>query len=547
LVIVSNNRNEIEGVIARLSGKETNSLAKDRAVAEDLKNRDDSLILFFVNAKPIIPMLKGMMMAGGKGLQELSLVDAIVDPAAIHSVTGRVGVTDDGIVLNLGLRLDEGHHNLVFNFLRTPAINPETLKSVPQGAAVVVVGALNEAESRYSGGTSGKSKTPVVTALDLGREIFANITSFALYALPPDGSKSEGGLPIPDAGAIFTVNDPAKSEAIWSTILGVATIATGKSPTGGETTDIEGTSVKSYQLPPGIIINVATVGNDLHIAVGKRAITSAVQAKKSGKSITKDEALAPAVARIGPDSTKAVIVHAGRCAQLATRFMSPGDAAEAGPFMGLLDKTVASLVVDHSGERFGLSLLVSGIPNVSPLVTQALMQEEKAKEQRAEVSQALKGKEWGKAISTIDAQLEKTPGDADLLRSKFKALAVGKKDREAAIACGEKLFEQTKDNAKALNNFAWALLTEEQYGDGYTELAMKCSQRSNELSEFKVWAYLDTLAWAKFKTGDIEEAVVLEKKAMDRCEDKDQHDLKTSLARFEAALEESKLAAKSKN
>jgi tetratricopeptide (TPR) repeat protein len=324
-------------------------------------------------------------------------------------------------------------------------------------------------------------------------------------------------------------------------------MATGKAATGGASTDVDGVSVRQFQLPPAVEVNVATVGNDLLVTAGKRAMSAAIAAKKQGQSIAKDESLKAALGRTSGDTIKAVIVHAGRAARLAAAFMSERENEEAKPFVGLLDKTVAALIVDHSNDRFGVSLTITGLPNVGPLVTQALMQQAQQQEQRAKLDKAIRSDEPDKALAAIDAELAKKPESVELLRGKFKVLALKTKDREAAIACGASLFEQLKNDAKALNNFAWALLTEKPYGDEYTELALKFSQRSNEVSEFKNWAYLDTLAWAKFKTGDIEEAIALEKKAIDRSSGDGTEELKEALAKFEAALDEAKLAAKGKD
>ena len=88
-----------------------------------------------------------------------------------------------------------------------------------------------------------------------------------------------------------------------------------------------------------------------------------------------------------------------------------------------------------------------------------------------------------------------------------------------------------------LNSFAWALLTEDQYADSgeYDKLALRVSARSNELTDHKNWMFVDTLALARFRTGDVDEAVELEKKAIKLCGScGGLGELKEVLARFEA-------------
>jgi tetratricopeptide (TPR) repeat protein len=123
-----------------------------------------------------------------------------------------------------------------------------------------------------------------------------------------------------------------------------------------------------------------------------------------------------------------------------------------------------------------------------------------------------------------------------LMRKKFDILAVDKKDREAALACGESFLKVAGEDAEELNKLAWHLLTEKRFGGGYEELALKLSQRSNELTGHKNWMHLDTLALARFETGDATAAVELEKKAIELCKSKSVADLRIALARFEAGL-----------
>ena len=146
------------------------------------------------------------------------------------------------------------------------------------------------------------------------------------------------------------------------------------------------------------------------------------------------------------------------------------------------------------------------------------------------------------ALQAVDGLLAKQPGSTDLLKKKFHILAVGLKDREAALACGDELFKQTRKHATLLNNFAWALLTEDQYGGQYSELALRYSARSNELTEHKNWMFVDTLARAKFHTGDIEEAIELQKKAIELSNGAGLDDMNKALARMEKALEGIKTA-----
>lgn len=535
LVIASTDRDQIAGVVRRLNSKKEPSLADSPALAGIGADRDDALLLFFVNAKPLIPFIKQGMASGGSS-HELAIAQAVLDIDSLQSLTGRVSIGEDGIGIDIALRLDEGHRNLVFNFLRTPAINRDTLQCIPGGAAAFLVGALNEAPSRFGATPSSTDALPIVTALDLGRELFANITSIALYLLPPDEAGTRDGFPIPDVGLALTVNDPSKSEALWTQFLGLANMASGTGGMEGTPVKIEGVKVRTFRMPEGPVIHFATLGHDVIITSSASAMARSIHSKKKGASVLDDPAFAQSLARLGSDTTRAVVVHAGRCAKVAGPFMSPGDMKEIGPVLGLLSETTAALMMEHSDSMMRLSINVSGIPDVGDMVAGLLTQHQHQDAQRRELTRAMKSGNWDEALAAVETRLAEHPESVKLLRKKFDVLAVGRKDQEAAGRCAGTIFDKTRDDAKTLNNFAWALLTEEKYGRNYGDLALKMSERSNDLTNHENWMFLDTLAVASFDNGNVQNAIEFEKKAIDLCKGGGVEELKKALARFEDRL-----------
>lgn len=558
LVVVSPQRGLIVNVIRRLKGESDRSLATSEALAEVLKDREEALLFFCVNAKPIMPLLNAAMAAGGTQSRELAMAQAVLDLNSIHSLTGRADISGEGLSLEMTLRLDEGHHNLVYNLLRMPPLDRETLRCVPQGAAGFLAMALNEPGSGAATPSARQSeKPPVVTGLDFGREIFANIVGLAVYVLPPSGATATGGPPIPDVAAVITVRDPSKSEALWTQVLGVASLAAGGRAIEGAAIEIEGTQVRSYAFPDGITIYFATLDNTVLISPSQSAMARSLAARRNAKSILDDPTFAASLSRLGPDSTIAMFAHAGRCVEIAKQYAPPRDLAEMEPWLGVLDETVASVVVTHSGEVFRFSAMVSGMPDIGDLVTQLILDQrqkqqarqaaaKQRREQRRQLSRLTSSERWGEALEQVDSLLaDRESPDVNLLLEKFRILAVGQENRAAALAVGELILKKAHDAEGTLNNFAWALLTEEQYQDRFDELALWLSERSNEITGHGVWQYVDTLAWAKFKTGDIQAALELEKKALALCDDEGETDeLKKALAKFEAALDQSGVVEK---
>ncbi len=541
LVIASTERSQIIQVVRRLKGELTTSLADTPAIAGPAGSRDDALAYFMINAKALMPMVKGMI-ASQSDPQEMALADALLDFDSLQSLNGQFRVGGDDISLDLTLRLDEGHRSVAFNFLRTAAIDRETLRSVPAGAIAFSIGALNEPPSRNAtAGEMNGDQPPPISMLDIGREIFANMTSVALFALPPSGETPWPG--VPDVGLVIAVNNPAKSEALWTQILGIASLASGVGAVEGERVTLNETQVRRFEFPGHAAVYFTTVGNDVIVSTTKDAIGRSVQAKRNGQSVLDDKAFANRIAKLSPDCTKAVFVHAGRCAAIAKNFMPAGEAAELAPYLDRLTDTVAAVTVEHGDNEFHFSVGVSGIPKIGDLLAKRIAEERERETTHRRISVAKREGDWNGAAKAIERSLEKHPGDVRMMRKSFEVLAVGKKDAVAARKAADALFKAVERDANELNRIAWTILTEKRYGGAYADIASRFSTRSNELTDYRNWAYLDTLALAKFETGDAEAAVEFEKKAIAQSGDPTREDLQNALKRFEAAVEKKALVS----
>ncbi len=517
LVVAGSSRMEIQGVLERMRDPHAESLAENADLAPILRERNEAMLFFCVNPKPLMPLID-MMMGSASQSREVALARALLDPSSFQSLAGRFDISDQGLVLELTLRLDEGHRNLVYNFFRRPALDPQTLRCVPAGAAGFLALAMNEAPADYAQTLAAEgSQQPIVTALDLGRELFANINGIAICVLPPTpGVPRPAGMPIPDVVAVITVNDPSQSLAIWNQFLGIASVAAGAPTMDGKTREIAGVPVRSYHFEAGgVTVHVAADGHDLMIATTTAALERCIAAKREGHSILADDAFAYPLSQLDASTTFAVVVHPARCAAVARPFMSAADVAEMDPVLALLKDTTALVKVDHSDRTLRLATAVSGVPDVSGLVNQMLTEQHRRARLQGEIKQALRGKNWHEALRLVDEQLSAAPGDLEALRSKFNILAVQVKDRDAAARLAEELFAALKDSATSLNDFAWALLTEDQYGQEYNDMALRFARRSNELTGESNWAYVDTLALAEFEAGDTARAVELEEKAIE--------------------------------
>ena len=535
LVVVSPQRALIENVVGRLQGGSQPSLASDPAFAKARQEHDGSLVFFSINAKPIMPMVNNMLAGMGTNNPQVAMAQALLDPNSLESVVGSIGMSGESLTAQLSLNLAEGHKNLVFDFLRTPAVNWDTLRAVPAGSAFFLTGAINEATSRYqSKKADGGEGRSYVSLLDIGREVFANITSLAVFAVPRGQEADGAGGPIPDVGLVITVNDSSKSEALWGQMLGIASLAAGARDMSGSPLQVEGVSVRRFSLPEGVTIHFATDGSDVLVSTTRYAMSRALQAKRGGQSVLDDPAYAANLKQLDDSTTKGLFVHAGRALELAKPFMSKGDAAEAAPFAKPLANTVVGVVISHSDRALRVSGSITGIPDVGDVVASLITEQARSHKQEHSLRHAMRNKQWDAATTLVKEMQAAKPQSTNLLIKEFDILAVGKKDREAAVALGESILQAAYDDAQALNNFAWALLTDDDYGQQYGDLALTISERSNQLTNQKNWAFVDTLAHAKFAVGDAASAVTLENRAIKLAKGRSADALAEALARFEA-------------
>ena len=152
-----------------------------------------------------------------------------------------------------------------------------------------------------------------------------------------------------------------------------------------------------------------------------------------------------------------------------------------------------------------------------------------------------------------DAELEKLEAKAAPLAPKdfkfaaFKAqfqlqrtfqeyyrTVTGKADESKSEELAKKLEALPSDDAEAMNEIAWTLLTDEKIKHRNLKLAMKFARAAFDSTEGKDANVLDTYARALFDTGKVDEAVKQQKRALELCDDKDKKpDLQATLKRYQ--------------
>lgn len=271
------------------------------------------------------------------------------------------------------------------------------------------------------------------------------------------------------------------------------------------------------------------------------------------RTLASADPAAPAVAAAGGKSE--LVAAAGKALELFA-----GD-AEA---LASISRTLSDAADQPEAQSLGLKAAEQAVAadGKSPAARIALFtslakskQDEKAMKWAAESIKALegdaKGLSWfasflsspdhgdkcsALAVEAVNLAIKAEPEEARHIRTKFRIVATCQKDEKAAEQVGSYFIEKSAGNAMLLNDFAWALLTEKPYEGRYDALALRAAERCHEVSGGSNWMFVDTLALAKFENGAIADAVTLQKKAIELCDNENYKvALKEQLAKFEAA------------
>lgn len=138
------------------------------------------------------------------------------------------------------------------------------------------------------------------------------------------------------------------------------------------------------------------------------------------------------------------------------------------------------------------------------------------------------------ALQAIDQAIAAQPDETAHLETKFQILWTCRQDQAAARAVGLYFVEKVEDPG-TLNDFAWSLLSDEDTAGKFNDLALTAAEKCQRLSGGGSWMFTDTLALAKFENGHADDAVALEKRALELCpaEHPAKADLEASLFRFQ--------------
>jgi len=519
LAIVSPDKRQIEGVLDRLDGRKQKSLATNELLADTLALRGDDLLFFCLNTSPIAPIAQGVATMQAKDHPRVATAIKLADIGSLRAIAGRVGLNGDGLGLDLNVQMKEGHKSVVFNLLRSAPLDGRAFESIPEGAAFLASVGVN-GSGVMQVGLRDEAGDPIVTLMDVGRELFANIIDISVFGMAPLHGTPETS--VPEIGYVVRVNDPARSRELWNLGLTIASLFEPHgehSLTAEQIAGHEGFDVERYQISGQPLYFVAD-GNDMIITSNEFALARTLEGRRYGRSILDDGSFAPNLEHLADGKTSTFVVSPRRLAKMA-QHLSPEGAPEGLELVAqLAQDSVFSVSTRHSNTNLGVGLRLHHVPDVSPLVVKWM---DERWPERDKFARRL-------------AQRAATPVQplgTDGVLYQFHATDPAQVDQRRDLAL--RWSEEAQD-ADKLDGLARQLLKSSGDADAFDDVIVQLAERANELGEYGNWEHLDTLAHAQYGVGAVAEAIAIQERAVELAQaDGKSGALSGALAKFRAA------------
>jgi hypothetical protein len=367
LVFVSDSRDQLAAAVERLGNPQAESLASSDGFKRAAAESPNALFFAYVDGPQIVKRF-GSQLRG----PEAEMIRGLLDLDHFESLVVALTTTEDGIRLRAEMNLMPGHHNMLYALIRTAPVTKRSLSLVPQGAAGVLVVGLNPAGPAAPADAANPQG---LSAMDLGREFFNNVEELAVFVLPP-AAVSDGDKSLPEIGAVLAVKDPAKSEALWNQLLSLAALFGARTTKAPSAIDVAGKPGRVYAFsgaPP-----IAVVRADRELVIGTQgAVTAAIQTLASKNSIADDKT--SLLARLTPDTSKALFLDVGRCVDIAASLSKGREAQQLKSIGAVTHNLKVSVATDEAPNRLTIRAEVTGLPQFCDIVSLVNAQ----KEQRA--------------------------------------------------------------------------------------------------------------------------------------------------------------------
>ncbi len=240
LILVSPAKSQIESALSQLADSSQPSLADQGSFRTARLENKDAMFFAFADTHQAVERFGHTMHDGA------AIARVVLDLDHLQSLTAAVSTNDQGLRVRLHAGMDEDHKSLAYGLIRTVPLSREALQHVPASAAIVAGIGMNPKllpAAAIVGSVTGQQH---LTALDVGREIFANIQEVGVFILP---SVVETNDEIPNFGLVIASNDADKSAALWNQLLSLPAELHVDDGSAIEEIEIVGTACGKYSFP----------------------------------------------------------------------------------------------------------------------------------------------------------------------------------------------------------------------------------------------------------------------------------------------------------
>ena len=357
LLVASPERKQIKAAIERLR---TNgpSLASDNKFRGQQRSRSNALAFAFVDGPRVLAKAAPHMH------DELAVARAALDLDHLDHVLLSIGATDNGLAADASVSFQDGHQSLAYGLIRTPQVDEEAFRRIPSGMAVVGVMGMNP---MIRGLAPTDADLQNVTAMDIGRELFANIRQIAAFIPPTRAAKQT-----PNFGFVVTAHDARQSEHLWTHLLSIPEKMSPENGIRVQSVDLNGHEARQIELLGGDAPQFCVVRLDKQsFAMGTTAAVLAATKTNGDNSIIQDAEMRELVSQASQNANKAISAHVGRLLQLAAAMSSNDQAPHLAELVQVLSDMRLSIHSHEAPSKLTLRLEASGMPQFENIVKTA--------------------------------------------------------------------------------------------------------------------------------------------------------------------------------
>lgn len=360
LIVVARNRTAIESCIGRIGRTSDSSLADQPAFQQARDAAGDSAVFAYASPAGVMNNLDDRM------LREISIARMLMDLDHLNSVSASLGSTSDGIRFQARARYAENHNSLAYGLIRTAPLSGEALAYVPaESMAVIGLGVNPQLLQSVPAGDSN-----LISAMDIGREIFGNIREIGLFVLPQMTDQSNE---VPETAMLIVSNDADKSERLWDQLLTLPSQVIPEEGLSASDVQIEGVAARRFTFPerdaPHLF--VARLNENCLIAGTNKAVAAAISAANSGNTLANSPQGASLGRAMDPETTsKVAMVHIGRAMRLAAS-VNRGDSREMLHIADAIGELHSSMVINEGANEMEISVELTALPQFEDIIRTA--------------------------------------------------------------------------------------------------------------------------------------------------------------------------------